>query len=607
MGCLTIPHRISGVKIYARTFLYTFIMAGWLLASSTATIAGAQVNGQQQKDDGAQRSNARPQAIVRGRVIYEDTRRPLRRVGVTIYDPAGRGRGTHTMAWTDGRGEFQFKNVPAGKYFVYVEAPGIIRSGPSDSEEAQKELTTVTVDGTSKSEVTVRVKRGGAVSGKVTYADGDPVFNASILILRKKESKWIPVYLNGRTTDHDTDERGIYRISGLAPGEYLIGAAEEKMGIELSAQDDPDGGNMLNRALISTTYYDGATSLSGATPLQIVAGDETKDINITLADRPLHSISGVVTLKADNRPVTRARISLKRKDEELEAPFYYQDMVVNTDEQGRFTLDEVQDGSYTMIVSPPRDHLQRYGYGRPASQANAGTAMKFAPKHLEVNVTGTDLTNMVIEVSSGGRITGVVTVDGGKPLPGNAYVAVEPVSGERIEQTPALIQPDGTFTLEGILSGSYFLRTIVQPNPRYYTKSVMHGRLDLTREPLIFKEGEDISNVRMVISPDVAQLSGRVLASDGKSPESGVSVVFVSADPLEQKTMSRRMYGFTNADGGFRVSGAPGEYLAIIMRRGEEFSQLRGDVLRLRAAQAQRITLQPGENTKLEIVVPSTK
>jgi hypothetical protein len=176
---------------------------------------------------------------------------------------------------------------------------------------------------------------------------------------------------------------------------------------------------------------------------------------------------------------------------------------------------------------------------------------------------------------------------------------VEPVSGELPIYLSGQAQRDGSFTIEAVPSGRYFVRTSV-PNGGYYTKLVMYGSSDLTSQPLIMKEDEDINNVRVVISPDVALLSGRVLASDGKSPQVGVSVLFVSTDLLEQKTMSRRMYGYTNADGSFRVSGAPGEYLAIIMRRGENWDQLRGNGLASRAAKAQRITLQPGEN-KLDL------
>jgi hypothetical protein len=56
----------------------------------------------------------------------------------------------------------------------------------------------------------------------VTYADGDPAINASVRIFRKREGKWTQVI--GRTPDDAiTDERGVYRVSGLWPGEYLVG------------------------------------------------------------------------------------------------------------------------------------------------------------------------------------------------------------------------------------------------------------------------------------------------------------------------------------------------------------------------------------------------
>lgn len=600
---------VSYAKFAVRGVLYRLVLAVSVLASALISVAGAQTKIEQQKEEGSIQNTSRKNALVRGRVIYEDTRRPLRRVEVMIYDPANRSRGgRHLMAWTNGRGEFQFNNVPTGEYFVTVNAPGIIRSGPFDSEEAQKDLTTIAVDGNSQSEVVVRVKRGGAISGKVTYADGDPVVNASIRSLRKKDGKWITVYLGGPSTDRVlTDERGVYRVSGLSPGEYLIGAAEEKRGIELTAQDDPEGGRLLNRGLLPATYYDGTTSLSGATPLRVESGDELTGINIRLVERPVYSISGVVSFKGDDRPIARARVSLKRKDEEFDRSSDLEEPVVNTDEAGRFIFDEVYEGIYALTVTPPQANRRGYGNDQSASQANPDPAKKFVSKRLELNVVGTDLTNVLIEVSSGRRISGVVTVDGGKALPRNIFVLLEAVGGERHDQLSGPTQTDGIFSLEGIPSGRYYLRTAVPPNNEYYTKSVMHGGSDLTLEPLTIKEDEDIRNVRVVISPDVARLSGRVLASDGKSPERGVAILFVSANSVEQKTMHRRIYGLTNADGGFRVSGAPGEYVAIVMRTGERLYQLRGDELISRAAKAQRITLQPGENNRIELVIPSEK
>lgn len=608
---------VAQTKTSVRGLRYFLVATILLLSPGLTSSITAQTTIQQQRDETLARqpgspsgqpawggSAAQKKSTVHGRVIYDDTRRPLRRVQVMIYDPAARSKTRHLVAWTDGRGEFQIADVPAGKYFVVVDAPGIIRSGPYDSEERQKDMTSVTVDGTSSSEVIVRVKRGGAISGRVTYPDGDPAINASMRVLRKREGKWVPVHVGAGSNDRAlTDERGVYRVSGLLPGEYLVGATEEKWGIELTARDEPGGGNMLNRALLAPTYHDGATSLTGATVLTIQAGDEQKDINITLADRPVHSISGTVTLKDNTRPIARARISLRRKDEttaasDLEEP------VTNTDEQGRFTFDEVLDGNYAITITPPRLYPRSEDLSTASQMADAG--QRFVGKTLEVNVAGADLADLVIEVYSGIRVSGTVAVEGGKPLPRN--VMVYATAEVRQAQPPSIrVQADGTFSLDGVPSGVTHLRTSVPPDNQYYTKSVTVGKTDLLRGPLVVKEDEDITNVRIVISPDVALLSGRVLASDGKTPQPGASVLLISTDIDQQKSMGARIFGSTNADGSFRLRGAPGEYLAIVMRPGEFVYELSNDALRLRNPKAQRLVLQAGENDRVDIVAPSDK
>jgi hypothetical protein len=50
------------------------------------------------------------------------------------------------------------------------------------------------------------------------------------------------------------------------------------------------------------------------------------------------------------------------------------------------------------------------------------------------------------------------------------------------------------------------------------------------------------------------------------------------------------------------MTGAPGEYLAIALRRGEYSYQFPSEVLKTRYPNAQRVVLQPGENPKVDLV-----
>src|SRR5258705_7332037 len=243
------------LKLQRGFVIFVLVTAALLVSGSSSR---AQTTPPPQPTDAAPKHST-----LSGRVIYEDTRRPLRRVQLTIWDPAGKNRMRSFEAWTDGRGEFQIADIPAGKYFIEVIAPGIIHSELYDGEDTQKNLTSFTVDGTSNAEVVVRVRRGGSISGKVTYADGDPAINACLRIFHKKEGKWELIIAGGPVSDRaTTDERGMYRVSGRSPGEDRGGAAEQKWGIEIGAQDQADGSHMLDRAVLGTSYYDGATTMT---------------------------------------------------------------------------------------------------------------------------------------------------------------------------------------------------------------------------------------------------------------------------------------------------------------------------------------------------------
>ena len=83
--------------------------------------------------NGAGTPEPTPQSVVSGRIVFDGTERPLRRVKVSL---ASFGGGSSKYSITDLRGNFRFENVPAGSYFVLVSAPGIVTpvSSPIMSE-----------------------------------------------------------------------------------------------------------------------------------------------------------------------------------------------------------------------------------------------------------------------------------------------------------------------------------------------------------------------------------------------------------------------------------------------------------------------------------------
>ncbi len=95
-------------------------------------------------------------SIIRGRIVFDDTERPVRRAQVTLL--SFKGGGPPQGARTDGRGEFEIKNVRAGTYFVTVDAVGVmapislvnvqeIDRDKFNADEIRKYFTEVIVDG----------------------------------------------------------------------------------------------------------------------------------------------------------------------------------------------------------------------------------------------------------------------------------------------------------------------------------------------------------------------------------------------------------------------------------------------------------------------------
>lgn len=243
----------------------------------------------------------------------------------------------------------------------------------------------------------------------------------------------------------------------------------------------------------------------------------------------------------------------------------------------------------------------------PAGQANAQTvAIEPQAQGATAGQQGASHSKSVMR----GRVSGIVVVEGGKPLPPNVIIYPEIAHSERRIQIPpslAHVQPDGTFTIDDMPPDGVWIRAVIRADYKYYTKSVTANGVDLMQEPLLVREGGEVKGVRIVISTEVAVLTGRILDSVGGKPVRGASIILIPAEPHKLRIQSARLYGKTNADGGFTLTGAPGEYMALVLRPGNEAYMLGDEALKARAAQGQRITLLPKERKNMDIIAPLRK
>ena len=303
-------------------FPFTIIL---VLVSAGATWVSAQ----DKPADAQPKPPEIPTFVVTGRVVYDNTDRPVRRAQIALSTWPER-RGADLSSATDREGRFAISNVPVGTYFVFVNEAGIITplsfmtlsdNGPTESLDIKliKEYCTEVVVSSSDVEVTVRARRGGAISGKVTYSDGDPAVNADIAIIRRanKQSTRILTGLSpSAILALHTDDRGRFRVSGVPPGEYVVSAGEKNTA--------PDKRNNRGHGFdglfgsgdaLTVTYYGGTTNIADAIKLQVEKHSELTDIDITLPDTTPHAIRGSVISKQDRIPLPGATIAIQMRDQ----------------------------------------------------------------------------------------------------------------------------------------------------------------------------------------------------------------------------------------------------------------------------------------------------
>ncbi|MFL6333205.1 MAG: hypothetical protein ACJ754_07660 [Pyrinomonadaceae bacterium] len=632
-----------------------FMLAGALFAPAGAGSPRRLPAPQEEKQ-----ADVPDDSVVRGRAVYDDTSRPVRRARVLLITDGG-GRREYG-ALTDAHGDFQIKGVRAGAYYAFVDVPGVISPvgfvsledlraspGPPQLGEGYKYFDRFEVDGKQDATVTVHARRGGAISGRVSYADGDPAVNVSVTLMRRGADGRVQKYLTGASlaafAGLRTDDRGMFRLIGLPPGEYLIGVNEavnhgaEEAGAGRMGDDVSGAFRGLFSPPLLMTFYPSATSLKEAGSVKVEAGDEHADVDITIPERELRTLSGVVRARRGGRPVARAHVTLARRDDPLAAAAataatYYEapesdPNATTTDEGGRWQFKEIPDGAYVIHVKPPEEYevssaslsnsnvAPTAAGGDGAGVTNMNTAeyhpprrkRSFAPTQRNLEVSA-DVSEFVVEVADGARIAGTVSVEGGA-VPRFGYISLVRVADggaapEDVSSSTSGSIDGGRFVIEGLSAGKFFLQAGLSGEDRnVYLKSINWNGRDLLREPLELTEGASAEGVRIVFARNPATLNVTVRggAAAGKRPPNDLVVTLVPADLSAWVPGARPIFCMTGVKGTCPVVAPPGEYRVVLTRRTAGLNSYEQEVRR-RVAVAPRVTLREGETSRIELEAP---
>jgi hypothetical protein len=249
--------------------------------------------------------------VVSGALTSPDGQ-PVRKAQVRLLNAAARSARTTT---SDENGRFVFTDVPAGEYTLSASKPGFLemvfgarRPGPSVPGTPIRLAA-----GQKMANLRIELRRGSVLTGTMRF-----------------------IYENGRRAlgaggNATTDDRGVYRIAGLMPGEYLVSAvprdtvaasaasAEALRDRQAQVMAAAKAAGTAPSSLPGATpppslgyapiYHPGTPARAAATPVRVGAGEEVGGIDIRLQVIQTASISGTVSSSETPIPQTRLHAS----------------------------------------------------------------------------------------------------------------------------------------------------------------------------------------------------------------------------------------------------------------------------------------------------------
>jgi protocatechuate 3,4-dioxygenase beta subunit len=485
---------------------------------------------------------------VSGRVVATDGE-PMRKLTVhllanatppgTVVYGGETPSGPETRTGPDGT--FSISGVTQGAYRVQVERAGTamqirrLGSGSSTTLQVRENLK----------DVEITVSKETVISGRVVDTEGDPVRNvsviASIAIKAKGRTRYLPV------TQAQTNDRGEYRLFGLAEGDYFVRVIPEAMfrgmGTGVSLERAHEG------AFVAT-FYPSALTAADATPIAVCPGEEG-NADVTMRPSTGLHISGTVPVPQKDEMT----IVMLAGSENLSMP---KQAVV--DGQGKFIFKELTPGEYTLTAMVFSQ-----------SESNKDGGHDSEPVRLLQNVTvdNQSVEGVTFVPIKGINIAGNIRVaDGSKPDFSGLSVGLSPIEEMNREGAIALVNADGTFSLENVQPGDYHV--IVNANnldaqkifgPHYIASATLDGA-DVLNEGMHLTAASAPQALRIISNPNGALVTGAVLDSRGK-PVVGSAVMLIPEGDLKQREdLSNRTS--SRADGSYKFEGvAPGKYAIV--------------------------------------------
>lgn len=538
-------------------------------------------------------------AIIRGKVTDQETGEPIPRAIVSIMpsvvarpDPTNPQFTRPLQATTASDGRFEFKNLAAGDYRVSV-APGEFRAshlshmygvtGPMDMTRPRLPKPLTLREGEVRDDVNVTLWRAFAIEGRVSDEFGEPM--AGVEVLAKSPDTGQRNFRSG-PQQMITDDRGMFRLFGLAPGRYIICANPRNFGM-------PSTADVKERAI--QTCHPAAVIDADAVTVTLTNGD-IGGIDIRIQRSRAFTASGVAVDSA-GAPLAQNQVNVVRIDRTGGGT---SSSGIELQPGGRFIARGLTPGEYAV-------HAQ---VGAPFNQQDSGRDREMG--YLPFRIENADVEGLVVTTSKTAKINGRIIFEDEPPTASGVSMRVStmPDMANRMFMMgpPAFAQvkPDLTFELSGLF-GPLTVQ-IGNPPRGWIAKSIRFKGEDIIDTLYDFTNARASDPMEIVLTNRGARISGRVTNDRGEAA-SEVMLLLIPADPARRRGFNPMGFGGMSPkpDGSYQIGPVrAGEYFLAAIAL-EDYPRIGPgpdmEFFERLARVAQRITLVESEQQTIDLRV----
>ncbi len=363
---------------------------------------------------------------------------------------------------------YQIEDLEPGEYYVYAEdylghlknANDLLGTFYNQAAHLSDAEKVVVEEGQNTYGINIALREGAAITGKITDNDGNPLIDMLIVALNMSfpQASAFNLFTQMHFGVGASDSSGIYKITGLAQGEYILRTLSDYAFTLFWGFPTLDEGPYKGKVV--DEFYPGIHNLFEFAKAEKIAVQGTETVeNIDLQLEKAKYFRGQLTLAPASELVDKALMVALVDSSGF--PFY---AIPQIDRYGAYELGPFPNGTYKILAAADHNNKEFYlaEFYKDATTFDGADAIQLADNDVE---------NIDFEFDKAAVIQGHVDM-----APGTAFesagedtlynfpVVLYNATDGSFERN-AYVQFDGGFRIARLLPGEYKLAALPMASP----------------------------------------------------------------------------------------------------------------------------------------------